>query len=127
MVVVVVVVAAVEEDAAEEVAEVEGYGEGTAWAAYVLAFAVADAATVALEDEGEAAGVAEAVTGPSLKGEEKSVVALCAIAVGTAASGYYSGTGCGEEEEEEEEAVLHPPEAPGEAGGVGPVEAWVAG
>lgn len=120
------VVAAVGEDAAVEVAVVEGYVGGTAWVAYVLAFAVADAATVALEDEGEAAGVAEAVTGPSLKGEEKSVAALFAAAVGTAASGYYSGPGCGEEEEGEEEA-LHPPEAPGEAGGVGAVEAWVAG
>lgn len=73
--------------AAVEEAEVQGCGKGTAWAAYVLASAAADAATVALEDEREAAGGVEAATGPSLKGGEKSVAAPSAAAVGIAASG----------------------------------------
>lgn len=114
-------VAAVGVGAAAEVAEAEGYGEGTALVAYVLASAVADAASVALEHGGEVAGMAEAATGPSLKGGEKSVAALSAAAECTAASGYYSA-GCGEEQE-----VLHPLKAPGEAGEVGAAEAWVAG
>lgn len=116
MVVVAVAVAAVAAAAAEGVDAVvevaEGYGERTAWPAYAQASAVADAATVALGDEGEVAGTAEAATGPSLKGGEKSVAALSAAAECTAASGCYSAAGCGEERE-----VLRPPEAPGEAGG----------
>lgn len=114
--------AAVGVDAAVVVAEAEGCGKGIAWAAYVLASAVADAATVALEDEWEAAGLAEAATGPSLKGGEKSVAALSAAAASIAASGCCLGAGCGEGQE-----VLHPPAGPGEAGGVEAGGAWAAG
>lgn len=116
------VAAAAGVDAAVEVAEVVGCGKGTAWAANVLASAVADAATAALEDEEEAAGVAEAATGPSLKGGETSVAALSAAAVGIAASGCCLGAGCGEGQ-----GVLHPPAEPGEAGGAEAGGAWAAG
>lgn len=109
-------------DVVGAVVEAVGYGVEIAWAAYGLASAVTDVVFVALEGEEEVAGRAEAATALLLKGVEKSVAAPSATAASRGASDYYSTAGCGEEQE-----ALHPPEAPGEAGGVGAGEAEAAG
>lgn len=106
-------------DAAAVVAEAEGYEEGIAWAACASASA---AAAVALRDEQEAEGVAEAATGPSLKGGEESVAALSAAVEGRAASGWCSEAGCGEVWE-----APHPPGGPGEAEAKVAGESWAVG